>query len=283
MRRLAVILLCALALLSCSSGRERAVLRDARSLMNENPDSALVLLETIDRESLPPRLAAEYDRLDAQAFYNVYYFLDDAHASALAASYRFTEKSRERVGFMLLLIVAVLSTMVLYLWARKIQAEKLLLQEKTETEKFMSIAEDLQQRLSKASARDSSKMDMLERLCEQYYIYEGTDTLQPKILREVKSVIEGLRTDEKVQKSLEDGLNESCGGIMTRLREAFPKWKEEDFLLYTFVASGFSSTTIATLLEKDKPYVYNRIYRLKERIKAGDGPSRDEFLNVLGK
>ena len=68
---------------------------------------------------------------------------------------------------------------------------------------------------------------------------------------------------------------------MTRLRAAFPKWKEEDFLLYIFTASGFSTTTISTLLEKDKPYIYNRIYRLKERIKNAGTTDKDLFLNCL--
>ena len=122
---------------------------------------------------------------------------------------------------------------------------------------------------------------MLDRLCEQYYVYEGTENLQPKILREVRSLVEGLRSDPKVQKSLEQSLNENCDDLMKRLRAAFPRWKEEDFLLYMFTASGFSSTTISTLLEKDKPFVYNRIYRLKERIKVSGLPDKDFFLNAL--
>ena len=97
----------------------------------------------------------------------------------------------------------------------------------------------------------------------------------------MRSLVEGLRSDPKVQKSLEQSLNENNDDVMKRLRAAFPKWKEEDFLLYMFTASGFSSTTISTLLEKDKPFVYNRVYRLKERIKTSDSPDKDFFLSVL--
>ena len=68
---------------------------------------------------------------------------------------------------------------------------------------------------------------------------------------------------------------------MTRLRQAFPKWKEEDFHLYAYTASGLSSTTIATLLEKDKPYVYNRLYRLKSRIQSSDLPDKEFFLEQI--
>lgn len=179
------------------------------------------------------------------------------------------------MGAFLLFITAVLATLVLYFWARKVQLEKQLLEEREENERILSIAEDLKARL-----KDKS-LDTLDRLCEQYYIYEGTENLQPKILKEVRSIVEGLRNDPSVQRSLEQSLNSRYDGVMTKLRQAFPSWKEEDYLLFMFTAEGFSSTTISTLLEKDKPYVYNRVYRIKERIKQSDTTHRSDLLAVL--
>lgn len=194
------------------------------------------------------------------------------------------------MGALALLITAILATLVLYFWARKEQLEKLLLEEREENERMLSVAEDLQARLkaSAAAAKGGGKplpgLDVLERLCEQYYVFEGTENLQPRILSEVKNVIDGLRSDPKMQGALEASLDASTGGAMSALRAAFPKWKEEDFLLCIFSASGFSSTTISTLLEKDKPYVYNRLYRIKERIKASeDFPEKDKILSLLGR
>ena len=189
------------------------------------------------------------------------------------------------MGALLLFITAVLATLVLYFWARKAQLEKQLLEQREENDRILSIAEDLKARLSTVEQRSSDKkaLDTLDRLCEQYYIYEGTENLQPRILKEVKAIVEGLRSDPSVQKTLEQSLNSRFDGVMTKLREDFPSWKEEDYLLYMFTASGFSSTTISTLLEKDKPYVYNKIYRLKERIKQSDTTHRTLLLAVLEK
>ena len=188
------------------------------------------------------------------------------------------------MGALALLITAILATLVLYFWARKAQLEKQLLEEREQNEQMLSAAEDLKARLGVLEKSDKkSALDTLDRLCEQYYIYEGTENLQPKILREVRSIVEGLRSDPAVQKSLEQNLNFRHENVVEHLRSTFPKWKEEDFLLYVFVASGFSSTTISTLLEKDKPYVYNRLYRLKERIKASDTTHRALFLACLEK
>lgn len=188
------------------------------------------------------------------------------------------------MGALALLITAILATLVLYFWARKAQLEKQLLQEREENDRIMSIAEDLQGRLNALQGRQKGAdigLDMLDRLFEQYYVYEGTDNLQPKVLKEVRSLVEGLRGNSQMRQSLEKSLNDSRDQVMKRLRTTFPTLKEEDYLLYMFTVAGFSSTTISTLLEKDKPYVYNRLYRLKERIKSSENSDKDFLLSQL--
>ena len=189
------------------------------------------------------------------------------------------------MGALALLVTAILATLVLYFWAKKAQVEKQLLEEREENERMMLVAEDLERRLSHLKQQKKNTpaldVDVLDRLCEQYYVYEGTDNLQPRIVKEVRSVVEGLRTDVNMQRSLEQSLNEQNDQVMVKLRAFFPRWKEEDFLLYLFTASGFSSTTLSTLLEKDKPYIYNHLYRLKERIKVSGSSDRELFLSCL--
>lgn len=306
-------------------------MREASRDLETDPESALYLLDSLDRNSLSEREKATFDYLTAYSFYRTYYFLDDASEAALqrACLYfekngpavdqmrvwelmgtvqtatnrygsglvsflkaeqvaRSIEKARLRTWALLFFLVALLATLLLYFWARKVQTEKQLLLEREENDRVMSIAEDLQNKLRRLQGtrkvgHSDIGMDMLDRLCEQYYVYEGTSSLQPKILKEVRSLVEGLRADEKVQKNLEQSLNESHDQVMKRLRSACPKWKEEDVLLYMFTVAGFSSTTISTLLEKDKPYVYNRLYRLKERLKVLDTPDRDFLLVQLEK
>lgn len=186
-------------------------------------------------------------------------------------------------GPLALLVTAILATLVLYFWAKKAQAEKQLAQMEAENERLLSAAEDLKARMASMGrkAAGDRKLDTLERLCEQYYVYEGTENLHPRILKEVRSIIEGLRADPSVQGLLEQSLNESNDGVMEKLRADFPKLKDEDYLLFLFVASGFSSTTISALLEKDKPYVYNHLYRLKERIKQSGTKNRELYLDTL--
>lgn len=190
------------------------------------------------------------------------------------------------MGALLLLLTAILATLVLYLWARKAQLEKQLLQQQEENDRILSTAEDLRGRLSVLQGRQTGEadgigLDVLDRLFEQYYVYEGTENLQPRVLKEVRSLVEGLRANSKLRQSLERSLNDRRDQVMKRLRFAFPTLKEEDYLLYMFTVAGFSSTTISTLLEKDKPYVYNRLYRLKERIRGTEIPDKEFLLSQL--
>lgn len=172
-------------------------------------------------------------------------------------------------------------------FVRRAEARRKLEAERLETEKFMNIAEDLQARLSrpvvKAGLKDIDRFNVLERLCEQYYVYEGTDNLQPKVLKEVKSIVEGLRSDKKTQRGLEAMLDQTMDSVMSRLRAEFPSWKEDDFLLFCFTAAGFSSTTISALMGKEKSVIYNRVWRLKGRISASDSPQKEFFLSALDK
>ncbi len=186
---------------------------------------------------------------------------------------------RIRLIALALFFLAVTASLIWYFIARKVVIEKQLEKTRAEAEASMAIAEDLKTRLS--GSKFPAGTELLERLCAQYYVNEGSDRLQGSIVKEVRSIIDGFRNDKAVQRQVEESLNASSDNVMTRLRAAFPKWKEEDFHIYAYTAAGFSSTTIATLLEKDKPFVYNRLYRIKSRIQASDCPDKELFIEVL--
>ena len=115
--------------------------------------------------------------------------------------------------------------------------------------------------------KTGSNYAILTRLCEQYYVYEGSDKLQKKIIAEVKDIIEELRNDEEAQAEFERVLDLQQDHVMQRFRAQNPSLKEKDYRLYSYLAAGLSATTIAVLLGKDKSVVYNRISRLKKVIK----------------
>lgn len=121
------------------------------------------------------------------------------------------------------------------------------------------------------SFKSGSNYAILSRLCEQYYVYEGSDKLQKKVIAEVKEIIEELRKDDDAQAEFERVLNLQQDNVMQRFRAEHLTLKEKDYRLYAYLVAGLSATTIAVLLGKEKSVVYNRISRLKKAIK-------EEFL-----
>lgn len=119
----------------------------------------------------------------------------------------------------------------------------------------------------KPELTDYSNFKILERLCEQFYIYEDSEKFQKKIIQEVREIINELRNDSKVQKELEQWLNQTQDDVVSKLRASHPKLKEEDIKLFCYLQAGFTPTMISVLLRKDKSIIYNRVSRLKAKIR----------------
>lgn len=193
--------------------------------------------------------------------------------------------TRMGIWALLMLALGVASTLLWFLRARRIAAAKALAEEQAETERYIGIAEELQARLSATSRQlkqtASGKNEILERLCEQYYIFEGTDKLQGNLLKEARQAIEGLRDDPKVHARLEQAVDAAHDGAASKLRAQLPGCKEDDVRLFVLAASGFSRTAMATLLDKEKGVVNNRLWRLKGRIADSDAPDRELLAGCL--
>ena len=132
-----------------------------------------------------------------------------------------------------------------------------------------------------ASFRAGSNYAILARLCEQYYIYEGSDKFKKKIFDEVDEIIEELRNDESAAQEFETTLNALHNNIMQDFREAYPSFKEKDYQLYAYLVAGFTATTIAVLSNKEKSVIYNRISRLKRSIQDTNPTASERFMAIL--
>ena len=76
-----------------------------------------------------------------------------------------------------------------------------------------------------------------------------------------------MRNDPGVLKELEQWLNLTQGDVVARLRSSHPELKEEEIRLFCYIQAGFTPTMMSVLLQKDKSVVYNRVSRLKAKIR----------------
>ena len=132
-----------------------------------------------------------------------------------------------------------------------------------------------------ATFRAGSNFAILARLCEQYYIYEDSDKFKKKIIDEVTEIIEELRHDENAAYDFEETLDALHNNIMKDFRAAYPSLKEKDYHLYAYLVAGFSATTIAVLLKKEKSVIYNRTSRLKRTIRDINPDRSERFLAAI--
>lgn len=190
--------------------------------------------------------------------------------------------SRLGTWALLFLLIAVASTALWYLRARREEIRRL----RSEAEEYIATAEELRLRLDESSrvlkGTVAGKNEILERLCEQYYIYgESSDKLPSRLLKEVKAAIGGLRDDPGTLSQFEKAVNTAHNGAVDKLRAQLPRCKEEDVRIFVLAASGLSRTAMATILEKEKGVVNNRLWRLKGRIADADLPDKELLLACL--
>ena len=118
----------------------------------------------------------------------------------------------------------------------------------------------------KETLPNSQNFIILNRLCEQYYVYEDTEKFQKKIVQEVSEIIEELRKDKETQQALEIWLNKTQNNVIDKVRKEHPKLKEEEIKLFCYIKAEFTPTMMSVLLNKDKSVIYNRVSRLKAKI-----------------
>ena len=84
------------------------------------------------------------------------------------------------------------------------------------------------------------------------------------IADKVKSEIDAVRTDAFTD--MEQAVNDCRDNLLTRLKEAYPEIRPEEYQLAVYLASGLSARTISLLLGENIYVVYKRKSRLKKRL-----------------
>lgn len=154
----------------------------------------------------------------------------------------------------------------------------------------------LQERLSETERRQEKQLDNLntainnlfeqhfatiDQLTSAYYEYQGTINEKHRIYCDVMNIISGLRSDKKVLNEMEKYVDLYRDNLMARFRKNFPNLKENDYTLFLYVISGFSSRAISIFINEKLDVVYNRKSRLKQKISRSSSPEKDIFIQYM--
>lgn len=144
----------------------------------------------------------------------------------------------------------------------------------------MSICrQQLQQKFYEIFRKNSSHINEL-------YLAFSTDESSGKgrnsaSYRALKDLMGKLSDNKDVLQFLEIEINECFDDVMKKVRQCFPKFKDDDFILLCYCIAGFSRQSIGAFMGKDTAYVSMRKSRLKNRIRNSDSLDKDIILRYL--
>lgn len=181
--------------------------------------------------------------------------------------------------------------LVLVLWGTSVYVRR----QREEKEYYLNYADEIRRQLE-ASKKDDypqlkrkyleiskSRFEMIASLYEEYVLYRGKKNAEHAVYTKVSEIISDFISDNANKTQLESVLNESLDGIISKLREEMPRFKEIDYSIFSFMLIGFDVTTISHFLNVSMNAVYIRKSRMKQRIEETDSEYKERFLEVLGR
>ena len=126
-----------------------------------------------------------------------------------------------------------------------------------------------------------SKFDLMRSLCYQYFVSENRVDAEKLMYDKVTSLIEDLRSDKKSQKKIEQMINQDLDDIMVNLRSEMPKFKEIDYILFSYIIIGFDAAVISQLTGVSESNIYAHKRRIRLRIQDSHPPHEEQFLEML--
>lgn len=199
-------------------------------------------------------------------------------------------KANNRKQFIICIVIASILMIVLILWGTSVRIKR----QREEKEYYLNYANEILRQLEEEKHNEypelkkkyldiyKSRFEMIASLYEQYILFYGKKNAEHAVYKEVSRLIEEFIGDDSSKEQLESVLNDSMNGIVSKLREEMPKFKELDYTIFCYFLIGFDTTTISHLLNISTNSIYIRKSRMKSNIESSNVKHKDIFLNVLG-
>lgn len=127
------------------------------------------------------------------------------------------------------------------------------------------------------------RMDEINKLCEVYYAYNNSSSIAVKVFEQVKTILEGMKSDSVRLAKLEAMVNCSIDNAMIKLRELCPNLTDREYRIVLYSFAGFSNRAICILEECNVDTLPKIKYKIRERIKRAQSPDIEPLLQCLSK
>ena len=123
-----------------------------------------------------------------------------------------------------------------------------------------------------------NQIDIVDTLCATYYAHAGASKQQEIVFKKVSALIDEIRVGGEYFALVEQVTNRYRNNILDRLKADLPTITAEEYKLACFLCAGFSNQAICLFLNCTKDSIYRRSYRLREKLKRVESPSKEEYL-----
>lgn len=124
----------------------------------------------------------------------------------------------------------------------------------------------------------NDKFELVNNLCNTYYESEDSQRQKDIIFKKVKGIIAEIRDGGEYFSTIEDNTNRCRNNILLRLKADFPNLSSDEYRLACYLCAGFSTQAICLFFGCTNEALYRRSYRLREKIKHTNSPSKDDYL-----
>ena len=125
------------------------------------------------------------------------------------------------------------------------------------------------------------KYETLQILFEKYLQSEGRVDVEKLVYKKVVSLINELKKDIENTSRFDKILDTELDGMMTNLRNEFPKLNQRYYILFGYLAIGFNTSIISHFMGCSENAVRIIKNRLKSTIKNSDAVHKSEFMEVI--
>lgn len=110
-----------------------------------------------------------------------------------------------------------------------------------------------------------AQFKLIDELCAEYWMSERNRDKE-RIYNKVNKIVNTIYNGSGKNSEFETKINSCLDNVMQKLRIDFPKFKEEDFRLLSYVIAGFEAKTISMIMDQSTSNIYSRKSRMKEKI-----------------
>lgn len=179
-------------------------------------------------------------------------------------------------------LICVIAVLVLIIATILLYARYLYVKRSRDIANYISVIAELEQSLKTATSNESSmikSVDFIElnKICEIYYQYGNTTHISGKVVAAVNKSIDSLKNDEECLKNLENIVNSQHDNLLLDIREQCPKINNKEYRYIIYYLHGFSTRSIAMLLDIDT----NALARLKYKVKVKLRECENDKIGML--